>query len=211
MQSEGNTGGSGERRKKYPIRCVECGKREVHRAIVDQEVQRNHDGRVYELVVEHLPVTKCDACGSVFFTQGSDERITAGLREHLGLLTPERIRSNLQALRLTQKDAAARLGVAPETLSRWVCGVIIQSRAMDNLLRVFFAYPELRQKLTGPQQDRSFGEAVTLGAGQGALPSPNSAGDTARYRMLQKHGLASISETLAQRIRERGSVFAPAA
>ena len=211
MQSEGNTSGSGERRKKYPIRCVECGKREVRRATANEKVRRNHDGRVYELAIDALPVTKCNACGSVFFTQESDERITASLRQHLALLTPEQIGKNLEVLGLSQKEAAQRLGIAPETLSRWICSVVIQSRAMDNLLRVFFACVEVREKLTGAEQDRSFGEAVMVPAGRGALPSRNTTGDTARYRMLQKHGLASISETLAQRIRERGSVFAPAA
>lgn len=168
MQSKGNTSGSGEHRKKYPIRCVECGKRDVRRATADEKVRRNHDGRVYELAIDALPVTKCDACGTVFFTQESDERITASLRQRLVLLTPEQIRRNLEALGLSQKEVAQRLGIAPETLSRWVCGVVIQSRAMDNLLRVFFACPEVRGNLTGTRQDRSLGEAVRMGAGEGA-------------------------------------------
>ncbi len=34
------------------------------------------------------------------------------------------------------QELAERLGVAPETISRWVNGALIQSRAMDNFLRV---------------------------------------------------------------------------
>ena len=208
MQSEGKTISSGEHRKKYPIRCVECGKREVRRATANEKVRRNHDGRVYELAIDALPVTKCDACGAVFFTQESDERITASLRQRLVLLTPQQIRTNLETLGLTQKAAAACLGVAPETLSRWLCGVIIQSRAMDNLLRVFFACAEVREKLTGRHQDRSLGETVTLDASQGAVPSRGTASETARYPMLEKHGRVRFSEAVAQHVRNRSSFFA---
>ena len=135
--------------KRYPIRCVECGKSEVRPAVVSQTVRRNHDGRVYDLAVEGLQVTKCDACGEVYFTQESDDRITAALREHLSLLTPEQIRENLVVLGMTQKEAAMRLGVAAETMCRWLSGSVVQSRAMDNLLRAFFACPEVRAGLSG--------------------------------------------------------------
>jgi len=42
---------------------------------------------------------------------------------------------------------AGRVGVAPETMCRWLSGAMIQSRAMDNLMRVFFALPEARAAL----------------------------------------------------------------
>jgi DNA-binding transcriptional regulator YiaG len=108
-------------------------------------------------------VTRCKACGEVYFTEESDERIVAALRDHLALLTPAQIRANLETLGLSQKEAAGRLGIAPETLSRWLCGAVIQSRAMDNLLRAFFACPQVREKLTGAEIDRAFGEKVEMG------------------------------------------------
>src|SRR5262249_5932204 len=55
---------------------------------------------------------------------------------------------------------AERLGVAPETISRWVNGALIQSRAMDNLLRLFFALPEVRDVLRGASQDPQLGAEV---------------------------------------------------
>ena len=48
--------------------------------------------------------------------------------------------------------------VAPETISRWVNGALIQSRAMDNLLRLFFALPEVRDALRGGSQDPQLGQ-----------------------------------------------------
>ena len=58
---------------------------------------------------------------------------------------------------MTQKKAAERLGIAEATLSRWLNETQIQSRAMDNLLRVFFAFPQVRSALSGEGQDPQLG------------------------------------------------------
>lgn len=61
--------------KKYPIRCVDCSKREVYRTTSTEKVKRNRNGHICEVTIENLPVTKCRACGETFFTLDSDERI----------------------------------------------------------------------------------------------------------------------------------------
>ena len=58
---------------------------------------------------------------------------------------------------MTQKEAAERLGIAEATLSRWLNETQIQSRAMDNLLRIFFAFPQVRLALSGDGQDPRLG------------------------------------------------------
>jgi hypothetical protein len=147
-----------ERRRAYPIRCIDCGRVDVFPAVVQQTIRRNHDGRIYELVIDDLPAAKCRACGAVSFAQDSDDRIIGALREHLHLLTPEQIRANLAYLNLSQKDGGAALGVAPETLSRWLSGGLVQSRAMDNLMRAFFGSPEVRRGLTSEEGRGKFGK-----------------------------------------------------
>src|SRR5262249_38110213 len=89
-----------------------------------------------------------------------DEKINEALRSHLRLLTPAQIRKGIEQLGLRQQELAERLGVAPETISRWVNGALIQSRAMDNLLRLFFALPEVRDVLRGASQDPELGIEV---------------------------------------------------
>src|SRR5512133_3425435 len=91
MSSDQKSVRDSERRKGYPIRCIECGKEEVRPASIDERIQRNYDGRLYDLAVQDLPVTRCGACGKVFFTEESDDHIVAKLREQLALLTPGRI------------------------------------------------------------------------------------------------------------------------
>jgi transcriptional regulator with XRE-family HTH domain len=58
---------------------------------------------------------------------------------------------------MTQKEAADRMGIAEATLSRWLTGTQIQSRSLDNLMRVFFAFPEVRVALDGQAPNPSLG------------------------------------------------------
>jgi transcriptional regulator with XRE-family HTH domain len=91
------------------------------------------------------------------FTEDVDRQINDALRIHLKLLAPKQIREAIDRIGLTQKELALRLGIAEETLSRWLTESQIQSRAMDNLLRAYFAFPQIRQVFTGETQDARLG------------------------------------------------------
>lgn len=121
------------------------------------DAEFRHDGRLHHFTVPELKIPVCEACGEKVFTEQVDDQITDALRSHLHLLFPEEIRAGLERLNLTQKEAAERLGIAEATLSRWLTDTQIQSRAMDNLLRVFFAFPKVRTALNGAMQDSRLG------------------------------------------------------
>lgn len=133
--------------KPFPWRCPKCRRHEVYRDTLSQTRQIRHDGRLYSVRVPRLQVPRCRACGELLFDNTADEQIARALRQKLGLLQPEEIRGNLEALSLSQTQFAERLGVAKETVSRWVTGTMIQSRALDNLMRLFFDLPEVRAAL----------------------------------------------------------------
>jgi len=59
------------------------------------------------------------------------------------------MQASLARLGMSQKEAAGQLGIAEETLSRWLNESQIQSRAIDNLLRLFFTFPVVREALSG--------------------------------------------------------------
>ncbi len=111
--------------------------------------QVKHDGRLHDVVVHNLEVPTCDACGERVFGRSVEDQISDALRAHLGLLSPREIHDQLKTLGLSQKQLASRLGIAEATVSRWRTGTVIQSRAMDNLMRVYFAVPEVRRVLAG--------------------------------------------------------------
>jgi putative zinc finger/helix-turn-helix YgiT family protein len=108
-----------------------------------------HDGRLYAVEVPDLTVPRCGNCGEFVFNDSAEAQVRRALRRQLRLLTPEEIRASRSVLGLSQKQLADRLGVAEATISRWETETQIQSRAMDNLLRVFFTLPEVRGVLLG--------------------------------------------------------------
>jgi putative zinc finger/helix-turn-helix YgiT family protein len=147
-------------RKDFPWRCSQCRAKEVYSATISHTAHVNHDGRIYELEIPALDVAQCRACGELVFDDHADEQISEALRKHLSLLTPDQIRLALRALGMQQKTLAASLGIAEATLSRWVSGGLIQSRAMDNLMRVYFGIPAVREVLTGARMNPDFGMPV---------------------------------------------------
>jgi putative zinc finger/helix-turn-helix YgiT family protein len=141
----------------FPWRCRHCGKSEVVMTTVRYDPEVRHDGRLYSFTIPGLDIPVCQACGEKVFTEKVDEQINAALRSHLHLLTQEEMRTALDRINMTQKVAVDHLGIAEATLSRWMTGTRIQSRAMDNLLRVFFAFPQVRNALNGDAHDPQLG------------------------------------------------------
>jgi putative zinc finger/helix-turn-helix YgiT family protein len=151
----------------FPRRCGHCGKNEVVMTTVCYDAEVRHDGRLYAFTIRHLDIPVCRACGEKVFTEKVDQQINAALRSHLHLLAPGEMRAALDRVKMTQKEAAERLGIAEATLSRWLSETQIQSRAMDNLLRVFFAFPQVRTALSGHEQDPQLGTADITARRQG--------------------------------------------
>ncbi len=116
-----------------------------------------HDGKLHHFTVQNLTLPVCCSCGEQVFTEEADEQVNVALRAHLHLLTPEQIRRAMKDLGVSQKDVALRTGIAEETISRWLNGVQIQSRSLDNLLRVYFEFSCVRVVLCGRCQDPSIG------------------------------------------------------
>ncbi len=131
-------------RRPFPWRCGECGHKEVYAATIDHVTRVKHDGRTYEVHVPQLEAAQCEKCGAIVFDDWVGEQVSLALREQLNLLTPNQIRVSLDQLHKTQKEVAASIGVAQETMSRWCTGALIQSRAMDKSLRSYFASSEVR-------------------------------------------------------------------
>src|SRR5438552_3417381 len=133
----------------FPWKCHHCFKNQVVMATASYDAEVRHDGRLHRFTVPALRIPICEACGEKVFTEKVDDQITDALRSHLHLLTPAEMRSALERLGLTQKEAAERLGIAEATLSRWLTDTQIQSRALDNWLRAFFAFPNVREAFRG--------------------------------------------------------------
>lgn len=136
----------------FPWRCATCLKEAVYPATIPYTAKLKHDGKLHSIDIPELTIPKCRECGALVFSNSVDDQLVSALRSHLELLTPQEIKEGRKALRLKSKELAEHLGIAAATVSRWEKGHLIQSRAMDNLLRLFFALPEVRNLLRGESE-----------------------------------------------------------
>jgi DNA-binding transcriptional regulator YiaG len=143
-----------------------------------------HDDRLHSFTIPELELPICRSCREEVFTEDADLQIGAALRSHLNLLTPEQMRTAIERVGMSQKEVAERLGIGEEALSGWLDERMIQSRAMDNLLRAFFAFPNVRIALSGPNQDSRLGIGDAMAAKRnGTGPAPET---QPRRRILRR-------------------------
>jgi putative zinc finger/helix-turn-helix YgiT family protein len=153
----------------FPWTCGKCGEQAVERDSLPYSTVVQYDGRSYAVDVPDLRVPCCKNCGDMVFDDSANDQVTDALRRLVGLLPPDRIRSNRESLGLTQRDFANLLGMGESTVSRWETSSQIQQRSLDRLMRLFFALPEVRDALVG--QDR----LAELGTQVGERPEPDPA------------------------------------
>jgi putative zinc finger/helix-turn-helix YgiT family protein len=148
--------------KPFPWWCPECGKREVRPAVVRHTSHIRHDGKEYVVKIPRLKVPRCKACGELVFDNDADLQISTALRNQLGLLSGGQLRENREKLGLSQRQLADHLGVAMETISRWENDMLIQTRAMDRYLRLYFGVPAARAALIETSGWETLGNRVQI-------------------------------------------------
>jgi putative zinc finger/helix-turn-helix YgiT family protein len=116
-------------------------------ATIPYTTEVGHDGRTYTVTIPDLEVGRCERCGEIVLPRDASKRITETFRQQLGHLRPEQIRERRESLGLTQKELAKLIGSADATLSRLETGGQIQHRALDRILRLFFAFENVRTAL----------------------------------------------------------------
>lgn len=146
--------------KAFPWKCGHCRQRAVHPAVVSYTCEADHDGRNYTIKVPTLKVPRCANCGELVLDSAANRQITESFRQQLGLLAPELIRRNREALGLTQRELAGHLGIAEATLSRWETGGQIQQRALDRLLRLYFSFGNIRAALADSERLNNLGTTI---------------------------------------------------
>lgn len=179
----------------FPWLCPNCLKEEVHPEVMPYSTDVMHEGRRYHLEIPRVRIPKCRACGNLIFSNSVDDEVFRALREQARLLTPEQIKEARMALGLKSKDLAERLGVAAETISRWERGGLIQSRAMDNLLRVYFGFPMVREALKGTNQDPSLG---TTAVPPNPTPSPSDPPPSPPRNRMSEFRTSKVREAAAE-------------
>ena len=148
------------KQKPYPWFCGNCGKQEVILAIVPYTAEFRYEGTLHSVDLPNLESPRCRACGQLVFGVNVDIQVVAAERKLLQLLSGVQIRAGRERLGLTQAELASLLGVSESALVNWEDDFSIQSRTADKLMRVFFAFPEVRAALSGSMSDIGLGVLV---------------------------------------------------
>jgi HTH-type transcriptional regulator / antitoxin MqsA len=107
----------------------------------------------HSLTVPDYRILECPACGEAFVDKDSARRAEKLLRDFGrqvdGLLMSADIKRIRRRLHLTQEQMATVLGGGLKSFARYENGQVVQSRAMDNLLRILDRFPESLDALPG--------------------------------------------------------------
>ena len=140
--------------------CYQCGETFAKRVAPPHCRKLRYEGAAHDVLVTDMPEWHCSACNLSVTDEEGDEPLQAALRRHVGLLTPQQIKAGIKDLGITQEKFAERIRCAPESISRWLNGAVLQSRVYDCLMRVYFQFPEVRGALEQFSPEASFGETV---------------------------------------------------
>lgn len=143
----------------FPWPCPRRRRQTVWPVVIPYQTQQCYEGLLYTVATPHLNIPRCAQCGELLFDNWADDQIDEAFRQQVHLLTPDQIRANRAALGQDRREFAARLGVEEEVLRRWEEDREIQPRALDNLLRLYFALPPVRSALNG-EPHPEFGASV---------------------------------------------------
>lgn len=103
--------------------------------------------------IRHL---RCPKCGEGILTRDEArefrERAFDKYRAKHKLLGPQDIREIREQLGMSQKELAKRLQLGEVTISRWESNSVIQTSALDLLLRLMRDVPEVRRYIQSGRQ-----------------------------------------------------------
>lgn len=122
--------------------CVVCGSSEASERIAERTVMANGSW----ITIPDDRFMHCTQCGEDYYTgeqsRESMRKVVSARRQYENLLSSEEIRKIRQSLQLTQRELENVLGVGEKTVARWENGTSVQSKALDDVLRLIRLDPD---------------------------------------------------------------------
>ncbi|HET7463316.1 MAG TPA: type II TA system antitoxin MqsA family protein [Longimicrobium sp.] len=111
-----------------------------------ETVERERDFPIHGTTVRvREELYRCSVCGEEEYSYAqaieAERRAGQAYRELNGFLHPDQIVAMRRRWGVTQAQLENALGVGRKTVARWEAGRVLQTRAMDNLLRAIDRFP----------------------------------------------------------------------
>lgn len=124
-----------KRRTRFVPTCPLCGTEDLLTVIHNDTFTYGTGRSAVELSVQ-LPVRSCQSCDIEFLDQVGERLKHNAVCRHLGVLTPEEVKSVREYHQMTRARFSEVTGLGEATLARWEAGAVIQNRANDRYLRL---------------------------------------------------------------------------
>lgn len=128
-------------------KCQACGSNDIRKEIRTETF--SYKGK--DIPIENYAIIHCNSCGEEFADAESRERSIPVLRDAQrlidGFLTSQEIKQIRKQFNLTQIEFGELLGGGEKAFARYETGKVLQSRPMDNLLRLLRTHPEAIETL----------------------------------------------------------------
>jgi HTH-type transcriptional regulator/antitoxin MqsA len=124
--------------------CPNC-EATAFRTLESDETVADRDGK--ESLVHGYQKTQCENCEFTFVTpkqaRANQLKFVDASRSRDGYLVSDEIRAIREMFRFRQEDASRVFGGGANAFSKYECGYVTQSQAMDKLLRVAAHFPHV--------------------------------------------------------------------
>lgn len=147
-------------------RCQICGSDKIEKIINDEEFKY----KGYTLIISNYKSIICHTCGESVADKESYEKSIPLLRDFHrktdGFLSGQEIKSIRKSFNMTQDEFSDLLGGGEKAFARYETGRVMQSKPMDNLLRILKEIPEaidvLKEKTNNKSHLPVFKEDIAI-------------------------------------------------
>ena len=210
----------GEQEKTKEV-CLECGSSRLDEEVKEQKLPFGPpDART--MLTASMPVFTCLDCGYEFFDERGELARHEAVCRHLGVQTPEEIRTVREAAGLGRVGFCQIGGFGIASLQRWECGEVVPNASSDRLiylLRFHDNIDRIRAKNrtdAGPLTEVATpSEQIEHGTGiempQALRKRRTNPSYAPHFPALERRGEIAKCRREADRIQKRGYVLAPVA
>jgi HTH-type transcriptional regulator / antitoxin MqsA len=143
-----------ERALKEGMHCAQCGKP----GLIFRRRSHTFEYRGTTLTIDDCGAFVCPTCGEEYLDHPlileTEPRIRNWQRQVDGLLTTEEIKTLRRKVGATQAEFSRVLGGGPKSFAKYETGVVNQSVAMDQLLRLIRDVPGTWKNLKKQSEER---------------------------------------------------------